>query len=152
VESVGGKTIAERDWLSQVLDLAHLYGWVVAHFRPGMNRRGSWSTPVQGDGVGFPDLVLLRPPELIVAELKTNRGKVTREQAVWIDSFSACGIESYVWRPAQFDQISARLRRRRLSASNPNPVFPLCRMGFHQRCSSPVQCGCECHTAERTRQ
>jgi len=132
-------SLTEKEFMGQIKLLAQYTNWIVYHTFD--SRRSD---------KGFPDLVLLRPPELIVAELKTDRGKVTREQAVWIDSFSACGIESYVWRPAQFGQVLARLRRRRLPSSP--QVFPLCRMGFHQRCSSPVQCGCECHAAERTRQ
>ncbi len=60
---------------------------------------------------GFPDLVLVRPPDVIFAELKTNAGTVTAAQEAWIDSLSRCpGVSAVVWRPRDWDQIVAVLR------------------------------------------
>jgi hypothetical protein len=103
-------SISERDFTDQILDLAKLLGWTRAHFRPAMTKHG-WRTPVQGDGVGFPDLILVRPPRLIAAELKTKVGKLRPEQTAWLDLLRACpGVEVHVWRPADFDDITATLR------------------------------------------
>lgn len=43
----------ERQWQAQVIELARILGWRVAHFRPALTKHG-WRTPVQADGAGFP--------------------------------------------------------------------------------------------------
>jgi len=85
-----------------VLAFANLHGWRTAHFRPGLNRRGQWQTAVQGDGAGFPDLVLVRE-RVVWAELKSDRGKVSAEQQEWINALCRAGQEVYVWRPTPGD-------------------------------------------------
>jgi hypothetical protein len=69
-------TELERDFQTAVIDLAHLAGWTLAHFRPAQTRHG-WRTPVAGDGQGFPDLILTKGPRLVIAELKTQKGKLS---------------------------------------------------------------------------
>jgi hypothetical protein len=59
----------------------------------------------KGSDPGFPDLVLARPPRLVVAECKTEDGRVTIAQWAWLDDFAACGAESYVWRPSDRAEI-----------------------------------------------
>lgn len=96
----------ERAWQDQVIELARLYGWRVAHFRPAKTEQG-WRTPVQADGAGFPDLVLVRPPRVIFAELKSATGGIRAEQRVWLDQLLDCGgVETYIWRPNDFDQVA----------------------------------------------
>lgn len=62
---------------------------------------------------GFPDLVLCRPGGLLFTELKTTTGKLTREQAVWLDVLgrSVPGVEAHLWRPGDWEIIYARLTR-----------------------------------------
>lgn len=52
---------------------------------------------------GFPDSIILpglRGP-VIVAELKTEKGKVTEDQERWLEAFRQVpGVEVYVWRPS----------------------------------------------------
>ena len=103
--------ISEDAFTRQVIELAHAYKWLVAHFRPGMNRRGEWSTAVQGDGAGFPDLVLLRHNRLIIAELKSAKGKVSPAQQTWLNGLSCANIECFIWRPADIDAIERELIR-----------------------------------------
>lgn len=103
--------ISEDAFTRQVMDLAHAYKWLVAHFRPAMNRRGQWSTAVQGDGAGFPDLVLLRQDRLIMAELKSAKGKVSPAQQTWLNGLKRANVECYVWRPADIDEIERKLSR-----------------------------------------
>jgi hypothetical protein len=102
--------LTEAAFLAQVIDVAHVLGWRVAHFRPCQTGRG-WRTAVQGDGKGFPDLVLVRRERLIFAELKAHRGGLTDEQRIWLDELTRCeGFDTYVWWPADFDDIVETLR------------------------------------------
>lgn len=95
-------SISEQAWQVQLLELATLYGW--RNYHPYDSRR---SVP------GWPDLVLVRPPELLYVELKTDKGRVSPAQKVWLYDLARCGCEVYVWRPAQFEQIHERLKKAR---------------------------------------
>jgi hypothetical protein len=103
----------ERDFQQAVIDLARFMGWRVFHARPALTRRGRWLTPIQGDA-GFPDLVLCRPPRLILAELKRVGGKLSPAQRGWLDALHACaGVECYLWTPSDWEAIIDTLRDRR---------------------------------------
>jgi hypothetical protein len=123
--------LLEQGWLLQVVELAKIGGWYVNHApdnRPG--RKTGRPQRVIGDTTGFPDLVLLRRGELIVAELKTDRGRLGTGQQEWLDRFARVGqavkrlvdgatpvdeaadyprIEAYVWRPKDLPAVQARL-------------------------------------------
>lgn len=99
-----GRGMTEAEWTAQVIALARLTGWRVVHFRPARTARG-WRTPVQGDGKGWPDLVLLRGQRLIAAELKTDTGRATAEQLAWLDAFALVGAETYLWRPCDWEAV-----------------------------------------------
>jgi hypothetical protein len=101
----------ESDFLRLIIDLAHVHGWKVAHFRAGMRADGQYRTSVQGDGAGFPDLVLVRE-RVIFAELKTDKGKFLSElQASWTLALNTAAQEVYVWRPSDWDRIVEVLKR-----------------------------------------
>ena len=102
--------ITEREFLAQIIALAHMHSWIVAHFRPARTSAGGRRTAVQGDGVGFPDLILLRGKRAIAAELKVGRGKPTPHQVVWLDAFRETSVETYIWRPADWDEIEEVLQ------------------------------------------
>lgn len=102
--------ISESEFQRAVLELATLTGWRSAHFRAARTVSG-WKTPCQGDARGFPDLLLLRGPELLAVELKSERGKTTPEQDTWLAAFRAAGIRAYLWRPSNWPQIVATLKR-----------------------------------------
>ena len=102
--------ISEATFTKQVIQLARVLGWLSAHFRPGMTKRGGWVTAVSGDGVGFPDLILLRHNRRIMAELKAAKGKVTPEQEAWLESAKRAEFEVYIWRPSDIDEIERVLR------------------------------------------
>jgi len=104
------RLMSEAEWQQQVIDLAHLYGWRIAHFRPAQNARGDWRTPVAADGKGFPDLVLTRD-RLLFVELKSETGRLTREQRHWLDALQAAGAEVAVWKPRDFDTVLDTLKR-----------------------------------------
>lgn len=102
--------ISERALQSAVVELAHWYGWKVHHTRAAQMPSGRWATPIQGDN-GFPDLVLLRPGELIFVELKSAIGKTSPAQDDWLDWLTRAGQEVYVWRPRDITTIKERLAR-----------------------------------------
>jgi hypothetical protein len=100
----------EKDFQRAVIELARTMGWRVHHTLPAITERGRWITPVQGD-VGFPDLVLCRPPRLIFAELKRVGGKLSVAQREWLDALQACdGVECYLWNPNDWDTIVCTLK------------------------------------------
>ena len=102
-ESVANMT--EAAFKNSIIDIATRYGWFVHHDLPAMNRRGQWATHVQGN-TGFPDLVLLNAKGVLVfAELKTDIGRLSKQQEQWLDrlDLSACIVQ--VWRPNQMPTI-----------------------------------------------
>jgi hypothetical protein len=119
--------LLEHVFQQQVEALAKFYGWLVYH-----THRSDRSAP------GFPDVVAVRGPELIFAELKTRTGRVSPQQQTWIDALGTVAggvtgavaaldglvpgiapnverpsIEVYVWRPDDFGAIHARFARGR---------------------------------------
>lgn len=103
------QAISERDFQDRVIAEAQLRGWLCAHFRPARTATG-WRTAVQGD-VGFVDTVLVRPPRVIFAELKTEKGRTSPEQLTWLEGLKGCdGVETYLFRPSDSDLISRVLR------------------------------------------
>jgi hypothetical protein len=111
---VGGELVSaqrqpEAAFLDSVLALARLRGWRCHHQRPAMTRHG-WRSPISGDA-GWPDLVMARPPRLVLAELKTARGRLSDDQRIWLELLAGCpGVEAHVWWPAQWAEIEAALR------------------------------------------
>lgn len=105
----------EDDFQKQVIALAQMRGWRVAHFRPAQTQRGNWVTPVQADGKGFPDLVMVRRERLIFAELKAVYRKPTQEQQQWLKALSGVewaseNVEVFLWNERDFPEIEKVLR------------------------------------------
>ena len=96
--------MTEAELQNAVVDLARLLGYLVHHSRPAQNRKGKWSTPIQGDA-GFPDLCIAGKGRLLFVELKSEEGKMSVEQEVWRDelalasTWSANKIRWVLWRP-----------------------------------------------------
>ena len=82
----------EHQMVAAILEAAHVTGWRVAHFRPALTRHG-WRTAVQGDGAGFPDLVMVHARARLVwwVELKSRRGRLEPAQEAWRDDLEAAG-------------------------------------------------------------
>jgi len=97
--------ISEKAFSQQVVDLAQVLGWRIAHFRPARTAKG-WRTPVSADGAGFPDLVMVRGDRLIFAELKSEKGRLMLAQQEWLDLLAGTGkAEVFLWRPSDFEEI-----------------------------------------------
>lgn len=92
--------ITEKQFESQVKDLAKICGWKYYH------TWRSFHSPA-----GFPDCCIVRGTRLLFAELKSEKGKVSPAQQEWLDILKATGkCEVYLWRPSQFDEIVEVLR------------------------------------------
>jgi hypothetical protein len=92
--------VSERDLQALIVTLAKLHGWRTYHTHD--SRR---SAP------GFPDLVLVRPPRLVFAELKTQRGRISPAQREWFEDLRRCqGVEVYLWKPSDRNHIARVLR------------------------------------------
>jgi hypothetical protein len=91
----------EKQLQDAVIDLARMYKWKVAHFRPARMKDGGWRTPLQGDASGFPDLVLVRE-RVVFVELKGPRGKLSETQVQWQHYLLDAGAEWYCWTPREW--------------------------------------------------
>jgi hypothetical protein len=91
--------VTEKAFLRQVTDLAHILGWSPYH-----TTFSKWSE------AGWPDLALVRSGRLILAELKSEKGRLTPAQQVWLDRLRECPVEVYLWRPSDLEQIAQILR------------------------------------------
>jgi hypothetical protein len=97
---VTSTTVTERDLTGYVRDLARTFGW---------RRYHTWLA--KHSAAGFPDEVLVRPPRLVFAELKSERGTLKPEQEAWLEELRQVpGVEAYCWRPADMDEIAQVLR------------------------------------------
>lgn len=96
--------ISEAAFRRQVVELAHLYGWLV-YYVPDSRRVTS---------AGYPDLTLTKykggNKRVIFAELKTDAGRVRPEQAVWVSALNAAGQTAVLWRPRDIDAIVRELQ------------------------------------------
>ena len=106
--------MTEKQFQDAVVQYAHIFRWRVQHTRPARRKDGQWRTPIQGDA-GFPDLVLVQSDGSdgpLFVELKSATGKISRSQTLWLEALRKAGAEVYLWRPADWEAIAARLQRR----------------------------------------
>ncbi len=97
--------------LAAVIELAQWYGWRLIHIRPARTSQG-WRTPVQGDGVGFPDIFAIRrtTKQRFSAEMKFGKNVASAEQTKWLSDMEACGIPAFTWWPESIDEIKDVLK------------------------------------------
>lgn len=101
ISSEGSLIEPEASLLGKVMAYAHMRGWRCWHDRAtnarmrcvdcGSYRRGPRNAP------GLPDLILVRRPRVIVAELKRVGEVPTTAQWGWLRDFAACGVETFIW-------------------------------------------------------
>jgi hypothetical protein len=92
------RSMTEDELLTAILDAAKYLGWRAYHVR------NSKAGIIQGDA-GFPDLVLARKGEVRFVELKSATGRLTFDQAAWLNDLLATII-----RPADLDSFIEQLR------------------------------------------
>ncbi len=91
--------MTERVFMQSIIDLAKREGW--RHYHTHDSRRSP---------SGFPDLVLVKPPRIIAAEVKTETGQVTADQQNWLDDLGLTPVETFIWRPSYWAGIVAALK------------------------------------------
>lgn len=89
----------EAEMTRAILQAAKFLHWRVAHFRPALTKHG-WRTAVQGDGAGFPDLVMVHERAGLVwwVELKMKGGRLSPEQQAWQAALEGAGQAFYLIR------------------------------------------------------
>ena len=90
--------MTEDELKGAVMDLARLLGLYVHHCRPAKTDKG-WRTPIEGDA-GFPDLVIAGTQGVLFRELKSERGRPTLPQQLWMDRLHTAQADVGLWRPA----------------------------------------------------
>ncbi len=99
----GQPKITERQWQAQVIQIARLHGWMV-----------HWTWNSRHSPPGEPDLRMLKVTQYpsrhvgryLLAELKTDAGKLTAEQQDVANNLWCCaGIEFFVWRPKDLSEV-----------------------------------------------
>jgi hypothetical protein len=104
--------MTETEFQAQVVQLAGICGWRHLHVRRSIGKGRSWVTAT--NIVGWPDLVLMRPPgDLIFAELKVKPNRPTVEQLEVLEFLRGYPFaRACLWYPEDWDDIEATLKRR----------------------------------------
>lgn len=90
--------MTEAQFQATVIAMCKLLG--VASYHPFFSRRSS---------AGWPDLALCGNHGFILRELKTEKGRLTRDQQEWGSRLKNAGVSWDIWRPA--DLHSGRIQR-----------------------------------------
>lgn len=88
------KIATEGEFMAALMGVADRFGWLIFHDYDARRNRA-----------GFPDIVLAKPPRLLVLECKRQDGRVTPEQQRWIDALTACGVDARIVRPVDYDDL-----------------------------------------------
>jgi hypothetical protein len=107
--------MTEAQLQTAVIDLLRLTGFTLVYHTHDSRR----SHP------GFPDLIALKGPRMICAELKSDIGKATEAQLIWLEAFAQIpGVESHLWRPQDLRDgtISKALTRSGAYRQHPNII------------------------------
>lgn len=92
--------VAEKEFQATVREVAKALGW---------ESYTTWNSIHSPQG--FPDLFMVRGPRAVAAELKRMNGKPTPAQIKWLSILAQVpGIETFLWRPCDWDQIKEVLK------------------------------------------
>ena len=102
--------MTEAELQAAIIDAARMGGWLVFH-----------PTDMRRNNPGFPDLVLVRAPDVLFLELKSDTGRVRPEQRVWLEELGECyNVGSALVRPEHLERVQNRLLR------SPGPTLAEC--------------------------
>ncbi len=92
--------VSEKNFMAQVIHIAKLRKWKVMHIHDSRKSSGS----------GWPDLAMVRAGRFVAAELKVGVNRPTADQLEWLEDLAGCGLETFLWRPSDFEEIERTLR------------------------------------------
>jgi hypothetical protein len=104
------RRLKEKPWQKQVEEALTVCGWWWMHVPPnvivcpGCHRR-----IYRGIRKGFPDILAIKPPDILWIELKTETGQVEPEQTSVGEMLRACGQTWVVARPRDRETLLARI-------------------------------------------
>jgi len=99
--SVVASFVTEKQFSQAVVQLAGYCGWKVYR---------TW-LPIHSPA-GFPDLILVRGPEMLCIELKRNGRKPTPAQEDWLNALQHVEtVNAFCWKPEHWSLIEAALGR-----------------------------------------
>ena len=106
-----GDVMTEAELQGTVLDAARLFGWIVQHNADSRRAHPGW-----------PDLVLghAERNEVVIWELKSAKGRVSKEQETWLELLSGAGYEARVIRPDDLEYAIDRLQHPRSCWGKPD--------------------------------
>jgi hypothetical protein len=89
-------TLTEAAFQQQVMSAARFYGWHVFH-HPDSRRTAA----------GWPDLAMVKPlaHRLILAELKSETGRVRPEQTTIVTALDGATVTAGIYRPSDFQAL-----------------------------------------------
>jgi hypothetical protein len=91
-----------------------LAGWLGIRVYSVRNSRAGIVT-----SAGYPDLTLVGPGGIAFRELKSERGRPTREQLDWGQALTAAGQDFRIWRPGDLQAGTIEIELRLLSRQPP---------------------------------
>lgn len=103
-EKLPARDLSEKQFQSWIVVRARRLGWTRQFHVLRSQVQGQWTTNTSVPGV--PDLWLLRPPQLVVLEIKRWGGKATPEQLAWIAGLQRVpGVEAFVVDPGDASDV-----------------------------------------------
>jgi len=94
------KPLTEKEFLAQVLELLTLNGWLL------VDHQFEQAHYAKRTSKGRPDILAIRAPRVLFAEIKSEKGKLSPHQKLWLMELEQCpGVEVYCWRPSMWDDI-----------------------------------------------
>lgn len=92
--------VTEKDFQRDIVRMADLFGWWSYHVRDS-----------RGSAPGWPDLALIKGERLILAEVKTEKGRVRPEQEDVLERLGKVRtVEAHLWRPSDVSDVENTLR------------------------------------------
>lgn len=103
-EKFPARDLSEKQFQAWVVVRARRLGWTRQFHVLRAQVENRWVTNTSSPGV--PDLWLLRPPQLVVLEIKKWGGKATPEQVAWIAGLQRVpGIEAFIVDPGDAEDV-----------------------------------------------
>jgi hypothetical protein len=105
--------VLEKDFQRDVIKELQDAGYLVCEFRKARIKKDGkdvYRTPFGADGVGFYDIVAIKPPVVLFLENKTDTGKASPEQMRWLMAGGQCSeVKTFVATPSGWPAIKKQL-------------------------------------------